>query len=81
MNAAMTFLPDGSAQCLYHELIDLHRLGTMQCRRASCVEFDEPTQQWQVFTADFSRLLFSHAKREVCLEWEQENIEKLTAGS
>ena len=41
---------DGSAQCLYGEVIDLRQLGTLAISRASHVEFDV-TGHW---TADLS---------------------------
>ncbi|MFO7821782.1 MAG: hypothetical protein R6V56_07015 [Lentisphaeria bacterium] len=36
----LTIDPDGTGHCLYGERIDLQTLGTLECRRASHIEFD-----------------------------------------
>ena len=66
--------PDGTGHCLYSELIDLHALGRLECRRASHVEFNESSQQWDVLTPDRKTVLHSHPTRSACLEWEQANL-------
>ena len=75
MKAIMTFTPDGNAECLYHELIDLHGLGRLACERASVIEFDQATQVWQVKPPDAATVLFSHASRNVCLQWEHDHLQ------
>ena len=70
----LIFSSDGQGHCLYGETIDLHALGRLSCRRASHVEFDEDTQEWQVLTADRSGTLFRSQSREACLDWEKENL-------
>jgi hypothetical protein len=74
VKAVMTFGDDGTAQCLYHELIDLHELGHLACERASVIEFDQATQQWQVKLPDGDEVLFQHSSREACLDWEREEL-------
>ena len=75
MKAVMTFTDDGMAQCLYHELIDLTELGHLCCTRASVIEFDAATQEWQVKLPDGDAVLFSHASREACLQWEHDHLQ------
>jgi hypothetical protein len=75
VKAIMTFGDDGTAQCLYHELIDLHELGHLACERASVIEFDQATQEWQVKSSDGATLLYCHASREVCLQWERDHLQ------
>ena len=75
MKALMTFTPDGNAECLYHEMIDLHELGRLACERASVIEFDEATQEWQVKRPGGDTVLFSHVSREACLDWERNHLQ------
>ena len=70
----LDFTPDGTGHCLYSELIDLHQLGRLECRRASHVEFNESAQQWDVMTPNRNTVLFSDPSRSACLEWEQANL-------
>jgi len=67
----MTFRPDGTACCLYHEEIDLHTLGALKCERVSWIEFDADTQQWQVLLPDSDIVLFRSRRRQRCLDWER----------
>ena len=46
--AVITFAPNGSARCLYSELIDLHQIGQLNVARASNVEFSAAKQRWEV---------------------------------
>ena len=71
----INFTPDGTGHCLYSELIDLQALGTLECRRASHIEFDEADQEWRVLTADKKETLFRSASRLECLTWERDNLE------
>ena len=75
----LTFAPDGTGHCLYDETIDLHRLGTLSCRRASLVEFDETLQQWRVKSVDGGRTLFKSPSRQACLDWERDHLDPCTA--
>ena len=72
--AAIIFDSDGSARCLYHELIDLHCLGRLRCTRASRVEFRSETQQWEVRLPGGADPVYSSPSRQECLRWEQENL-------
>ena len=65
----ITFNTDGTAQCLYTELIDLHQLGRLRMTRASTIEFSEKDQVWEVKIN--GRIVFSSDSREICLGWEK----------
>jgi hypothetical protein len=71
--AALLFLPDGTAQGLYTEAIDLSALGRLTVRRASSIEFDNATQAWWVRLPKLGRVYCSPS-RATCLEWEQQHF-------
>lgn len=72
--AWLLVLPDGSAQGLYTEAIDLSSLGRLQLRRASSIEFDNQTQVWWVRLPKLGRVHCSPS-RATCLRWEQQHFE------
>ena len=61
----------GNGHGLFTEAIDLSTLGALEIVRASSIEFDNPTQQWQVRNAE-GVLLFSDPSRQACLDWEHQ---------
>ncbi len=71
----LTIDRDGTAHCLYGELIDLRTLGRLTCRRASHIEFDGTAQDWKVLSADRRRVLFRDPCRQTCLDWETANLQ------
>ena len=71
------FAPDGSGAGLYTELIDLREIGSLEVVRASEIEFNETTQQWEVFDYTGKRV-FSDPSREVCLRWERQHFNQST---
>lgn len=73
---AMTidFDTDGVGHCLYGESIDLQSLGSLHMQRASHIEFNETTQQWEVLPPDGGIPMFSHPSRSQCLAWEHEHL-------
>ena len=72
--ASITFTPDGSGRCLYHEEIDLQVLGRLDCSRASHVDFNAHTQSWEVSRPGNGPVLFSSPSRQCCLRWEREHL-------
>ena len=72
MQHVFTLDPDtGTLIGLYQELLPLRGLGKVEVQRASTVEFNLSTQQWEVRLPDNHQLLFSHASRDTCLDWER----------
>ena len=83
MSCVTTILFDdeGSATSLHTDDLDLSEIGPVtRCERASTIEFDIPTQQWEVRTPD-NKLLSSNKSRRICLEWEKENIKPIPKNS
>ena len=76
----LNFHPNGTADCLYSDLIPLTDLGQLSVRRASWIEFNAATQQWEVrFDGprdQDSEPLFSNPSREACLAWEHEQLDQ-----
>lgn len=70
----ITFQLDGTARCLWTDAVPLQALGRLEVRRASTIEFDEATQQWQVRDRH-GQLRFLALSRAACLEWEQQHLQ------
>jgi hypothetical protein len=65
-----------TATGLHTDAFPLDALGRQHMERASTIEFNETTQQWEVrLPPRFGPLvyvLFTNASRERCLDWERE---------
>ena len=67
------FAPDGTGAGLYTEAIDLQQIGRLDMNRASHIEFNSESQQWEVY--DFTgRWLFADPSRATCLQWERRHF-------
>ncbi len=70
----LTINADGAGSCLYSELIDLQSIGALDIRRASHIEFNNATQEWEAKSLK-GVVLFSAGSRSACVEWEQHSLE------
>ena len=73
----MLFDADGTVRCLHSDLLPLREIGSMTVRRASNVEFNESSQQWEVLHLRTGAIMFASAVRAECLAWEDDNWESL----
>lgn len=72
----ITFHPTGEATTVWTDKLPLRELGTLSVRRASRIEFNAATQEWEVRWTHMPCVLpvFSHPSREECLRWEHEQL-------
>jgi hypothetical protein len=70
----ITFKTDGTAHCLWTEAVPLHTLGRLEIRRATSVEFNHTTQQWEVKDLKGNIRFFARS-RSACLDWEHQNLQ------
>ena len=75
MKTTLRFSPEGSVVCLYTEAIDLRVLGRLRVVRATCIEFNEGTQQWEVRDFGTRQVIHTDPSREACLRWERDNLQ------
>ena len=73
MNAILTLDPQGTITGLYTELIELNQLGHLEITRATTIEFNASTQQWEVRDAA-GTILHRDPSRSCCLAWEIEHF-------
>ncbi|MGO8931254.1 MAG: hypothetical protein ACLQU3_30735 [Limisphaerales bacterium] len=74
MNIQISFNLDGTAQCLWTEVLPLHELGRLEITRVSNIEFNNTTQHWEVKDMK-GRLRFIAKSRSACIEWEGQNLQ------
>jgi len=70
----ISFKPDGTAHCLWTEALPLHELGRLEIHRASHIDFNNSTQQWEVIDRK-GKVSFIAKSRAACLEWEHQNLQ------
>jgi hypothetical protein len=73
MNINNSFTPEGTAHCLWTEALPLHELGRLEVAKASSIEFNYATQQWEV-KGQRGHMRFFSKSRSACLEWEQQTL-------
>jgi hypothetical protein len=73
MNTTLFFLPDGTVQGIYTEMIDLLCLGRLRVERVSTIEFDNTAQLWRVVNRA-GQCVFDSTSRGQCVKWEQERL-------
>jgi hypothetical protein len=74
MSHLLRFCPDGRVRCLHTDLIDLRVLGRLRVVRATCIEFNETDQQWEVRDFGTRQVIHSDPSRAACLRWEREHL-------
>jgi hypothetical protein len=74
MNIVFKINNQGDISCLWTEALPLVELGRMEINRASAVEFNADSQQWEVRLEGSNKVDFSHPSRAVCIGWEIETI-------
>ncbi len=73
----IVFTREGTAQCLWTEVLPLAELGRLEVERASAVEFNDSTQKWEVrLASNPEAVAFTHPSRQTCLDWEKETIDE-----
>jgi len=75
MKTTLRFDTAGLVGCLYTEAIDLRSLGKLAITRATDIQFNETSQQWEVHDTETNAVLFSNPSRSECLAWENENLQ------
>jgi hypothetical protein len=74
----ITFSPDATASCLHTDAIALQELGYCRTSRASWIDFNENTQEWEVrFDPHAGAAEYSHPSRQACLDWEREYFDAI----
>jgi hypothetical protein len=78
---AIQFKPDGSGVCLATDTIPLNEIGSLVVTRASQIEFNHAKQVWEVCWANKpGKVVFQHASRKACLDWEVSQLNKRILG-
>ncbi|MES2571188.1 MAG: hypothetical protein V4710_14165 [Verrucomicrobiota bacterium] len=67
----LIFTPDGTGHGLYTEVIELSAVGLLIVERATSIEFNDTSQQWEVRMTG-GELLFTDLSRTVCQSWEHQ---------
>ena len=75
MNPVLTFDADGHGHCLHTDAIPLQSIGTLHVERATSIEFNPATQEWDVTDAS-GAILCSDASRSRCLGWELQHLNR-----
>ena len=72
MKAILDINENGDIDCLYTDYINLFAIGTVvNVRKASNVEFNEKTQEWEVITLE-GDVIHKNKNREKAIEFEIE---------
>lgn len=74
MQAVISFGPDGNGTALWTEALPLAELGKLSVTRASNVEFNSNTQQWEVTLTGQDTPSFCHSSRAECIKWEVQHL-------
>ena len=75
MKSTLTFDLHGQVHCLYTESINLQQLGTLEMKRATSIEFNVQSQQWEVRDVA-GAILHTNPSRSRCLAWELDHFNR-----
>ena len=75
MKAVLTFSESGIVTGLYTEVIPLNAIGALKISRLTEIEFNDPSQEWEVKDRT-GAILFSHRSRQRCLDWEHREFNR-----
>ena len=71
MLAVIQFSTDGTGKAVYTEALPLGEIGCLTMKRASVVDFNETSQEWEVrFCDEPDRVQYSNPSRSNCISWE-----------
>lgn len=71
----ITFPPDGTARCVYTEVIDLRQLGQLDIKRATTIEPHFLSRDGWKATILGENVWFWAPTRQQCLDWEVQYLE------
>jgi len=78
MSKATLFVDsNGHVTGLHTDMIPLEKLGKLDIKRASNIEFNNRKGVWEVEIAGWDGALFSSTSREQCLKWERRYINNI----
>ena len=75
MNPVLTFDAAGIVHCLHTDAIPLQALGVLEVHRATTIEFNATSQQWEVKDTD-GITLHTDPSRSDCLAWELDHFNR-----
>jgi hypothetical protein len=67
--------PDGRRFAIYSDKLPLQELGHITTKRASNVEHNDKTQEWEVTLIGEETPRFANKSRQECIKWEVAHIE------
>lgn len=71
LETLLVFTDEGEVTCLWTDAIPLQELGKCEVTRASTVEFNGETGEWDVrWAGDESKVVYSNPDRGACIAWE-----------
>lgn len=79
MKSVFHIEPSGTVRSVYSDKLSLAGHGTMEVKRASTIEFNSASQQWEVRWAGESDPVFSDPSRDECVKWEVERLNERLA--
>lgn len=68
------FRKDGSRGMIYRDDFPIEQLGLPHVKRASDVEFNDDTQEWEVTLKGDDKPSYSCRSRAACIAWEIDTI-------